>query len=225
MTRAGFHPNRPIIEIADIFRRHGQGYARAHAAHLGRVERRVMSAITTCRTAALGGHVEACDACGVSRIAYNSCRNRHCPKCQGQARAKWVADRQAELLPVPYFHIVFTLPAPIAEIAFQNKAVVYAILFKAAADAMTALAANPRRLGARIGGLAILHTWGQALTHHPHIHCVVPGGGLSFDGTRWVAQRPSFFLAIKPLSRLFRRLFLERLQALFEAGMLGFFNA
>ena len=224
MTRAGFHPNRPIIEIADIFRRHGQGYARAHAAHLGRVERRVMSAITTCRTAALGGHVEACDACGVSRIAYNSCRNRHCPKCQGQARAKWVADRQAELLPVPYFHIVFTLPAPIAEIAFQNKAVVYAILFKAAADAMTALAANPRRLGARIGGLAILHTWGQALTHHPHIHCVVPGGGLSFDGTRWVAQRPSFFLAIKPLSRLFRRLFLERLQALFEAGMLGFFN-
>ena len=169
MARAGFHQNGPVIEIADIFRRHGQDYARANAAHLGHVERRVMSAITACRTAALGGHVEACDDCGITRIAYNSCRNRHCPKCQGQARAKWVADRQAELLPVPYFHLVFTLPAPIAEIAFQNKAVVYAILFKAAADAMTALAANPRRLGARIGGLAVLHTWGQALTHHPSI--------------------------------------------------------
>ena len=225
MARAGFHQNRPVVEIADILRRHGQDYARAHAAHLGRVKRRVISAITACRTAALGGHVEACDDCGVTRIAYNSCRNRHCPKCQGQARAKWVADRQAELLPVPYFHLVFTLPAPIAEIAFQNKAVVYAILFKAAADAMTALAANPRRLGARIGGLAILHTWGQALTHHPHVHCVVPGGGLSCDGTRWIAKRPNFFLAIKPLSRLFRRLFLERLQTTFEAGMLGFSTA
>jgi hypothetical protein len=224
MARAGFHQNRPVIEIADILRRHGQDYARDHAAHLGRVERRVMSAITACRTTALGGHVEACDDCGVTRIAYNSCRNRHCPKCQGQARAKWLADRQAELLPVPYFHLVFTLPAPIAEIAFQNKAVVYAILFKAAADAMTALAANPRRLGARIGGLAVLHTWGQALTHHPHVHCVVPGGGLSSDGARWIAAQPSFFLAIKPLSRLFRRLFLERLQAAFESGMLGFFN-
>lgn len=224
MARAGFHQNRPVIEVADILRRHGQDYARDHAEHLGRVERRVMSAITACRTAALGGHVEACDDCGVTRIAYNSCRNRHCPKCQGQARAKWLADRQSELLPVPYFHLVFTLPAPIAEIAFQNKAIVYAILFKAAADAMTALAANPRRLGARIGGLAVLHTWGQALTHHPHVHCVVPGGGLSSDGTRWVAARPSFFLAIKPLSRLFRRLFLQRLQVAFEAGTLGFFN-
>jgi hypothetical protein len=224
MARAGFHQNRPVIEVADILRRHGQDYARDHAEHLGRVERRLISAITACRTAALGGHVEACDDCGVMRIAYNSCRNRHCPKCQGQARAKWLAGRQADLLPVPYFHIVFTLPAPVAEVAFQNKAVVYAILFKAAADAMTALAANPRRLGARIGGLAVLHTWGQALTHHPHVHCVVPGGGLSSDGTRWVAARPSFFLAIKPLSRLFRRLFLERLQAAFEAGTLGFFN-
>ena len=224
MARAGFHPNRPVIEIADILRLHGQDYARGHAAHLGRVERRVMSAITACRTAILGGHVEACDDCGVTRIAYNSCRNRHCPKCQGQARTKWLTDRQAELLPVPYFHLVFTLPAPIAEIAFQNKTIVYAILFKAAADAMTALAANPRRLGAKIGGLAVLHTWGQALTHHPHVHCVVPGGGLSSDGTRWVAARPSFFLAIKPLSRLFRRLFLERLQAAFDARMLGFYT-
>ena len=224
MARAGFHQNRLVIEIADILRRHGQDYARDHAAHLGRVERRVMSAITACRTAILGGHVEACDDCGVTRIAYNSCRNRHCPKCQGQARTKWLTDRQAELLPVPYFHLVFTLPAPIAEIAFQNKTIVYAILFKAAADAMTALAANPRRLGAKIGGLAVLHTWGQALTHHPHVHCVVPGGGLSSDGTRWVAARPSFFLAIKPLSRLFRRLFLERLQAAFDARMLGFYT-
>ena len=225
MARAGFHPNRPVIEIADILRRHGEDYARTQAAHLGRVERRVMSAITACRTAALGGHVEACDDCGATRIAYNSCRNRHCPKCQGQARAKWVAERHAELLPVPYFHLVFTLPAPIAEIAFQNKTAVYAILFRAAADAMTALAANPRRLGARIGGLAVLHTWGQALTHHPHVHCVVPGGGLSSDGSRWVARRSNFFLAVKPLSRLFRRLFLERLQATFEAGMLRFFNS
>jgi len=224
MARAGFHPNRSVIEIADILRLHGQDYARVHAAHLGRVERRVMSAITACRTAILGGHVEACDDCGVTRIAYNSCRNRHCPKCQGQARTKWLTDRQAELLPVPYFHLVFTLPAPIAEIAFQNKTIVYAILFKAAADAMMALAANPRRLGAKIGGLAVLHTWGQALTHHPHVHCVVPGGGLSSDGTRWVAARPSFFLAIKPLSRLFRRLFLERLQAAFDARMLGFYT-
>ena len=224
MARAGVHQNRPVIEIADILRRHGQDYARVHAVHLGRVERRVMSAITACRTATLGGHVEACDDCGVTRIAYNSCRNRHCPKCQGQARAKWLADRQAELLPVPYFHLVFTLPAPIAEVAFQNKAVVYAVLFKAAADAMTTLAANPRRLGATIGGLAVLHTWGQALTHHPHVHCVVPGGGLSSDGTRWVAARPNFFLAIRPLAQLFRRLFLERLQAAFEAGTLGFFN-
>jgi len=224
MARAGFHQDRPVIEIADILRRHGQDYARDRAEHLGRVERRVMSAITACRTAALGGHVEVCDDCGVTRIAYNSCRNRHCPKCQGQARVKWLADRQADLLPVPYFHLVFTLPAPIAEIAFQNKAIVYAILFKAAADAMTTLAANPRRLGARIGGLAVLHTWGQALTHHPHVHCVVPGGGISSDGARWVAARPSFFLAIKPLSRLFRRLFLQRLQVAFEAGTLGFFN-
>ena len=179
---------------------------------LGRVERRVMSAIVACRTAALGGHVEACDDCGVARIAYNSCRNRHCPKCQGAARAQWLAARQAELLPVPYFHVVFTLPAPIAAIAFQNKAAVYAILFAAAAEAMTTLAANPRRLGAQIGVVAVLHTWGQTLTHHPHVHCVVPGGGLSRDGTRWIAGRPNFFLAVKPLARLFRRLFLERLQ-------------
>jgi len=150
--------------------------------------------------------MEACDDCGTTRVAYNSCRNRHCSKCQGRARAAWLAARQADLLPVPYFHVVFTLPAPIAAIAFQNKAVVYAILFKAAAEAMTTLAANPRRLGSAIGGVAVLHTWGQALMHHPHVHCVVPGGGLSSDGARWIACRANFFLAVKPLSRLFRTL-------------------
>ncbi len=212
------------LEIADVLRRHGAAYRQAHAGHLGRVERRVMSAIMACRTAALGGHMEACDDCGTARIAYNSCRNRHCPKCQGAARAAWLAARQAELLPVPYFHIVFTLPAPIGAVAFQNKAVVYAILFRAAAQAMTALAANPRRLGAGIGGMAVLHTWGQALTHHPHVHCVVPGGGLSPDGERWIKGRPNFFLAVKPLAKLFRRLFLERLAAAFDAGALGFFG-
>jgi hypothetical protein len=159
-----------------------------------------------------------------TRVAYNSCRNRHCPKCQGAAREHWLADRRAELLPVPYFHVVFTLPPPVAAIAFQNKAVVYAILFKSAVEAMTTLAANPRRLGAKIGGLAILHTWGQALTHHPHVHCVASGGGLSLDGSRWIEGRANFFLAVKPLSRLFRRIFLERLQAAFEAKDLGFFG-
>ena len=212
------------LEVADVLRRHGDAYRLAHAGHLGRVERRVMSAIVACRTAALGGHVEACDDCGVARVAYNSCRNRHCPKCQGVARAQWLAARQAELLAVPYFHVVFTLPAPIAAIAFQNKAVVYAILFAASAEAMTTLAANPRRLGAQIGVVAVLHTWGQTLTHHPHVHCVVPSGGLSLDGSRWVAGRPNFFLAVKPLSRLFRRLFLERLRAAFDTKGLGFFG-
>jgi hypothetical protein len=224
MARPDVRPHRPAIEIADILRRHGDAYRRLHAGHLGRVERRVMSAIVACRTEALGGHVEACNDCGMTRIAYNSCRNRHCPKCQGAARSAWLAAREADLLPVPYFHVVFTLPAPIAAIAFQNKAVVYGILFKAAAEAMTTLAANSRRLGAEIGGVAVLHSWGQALTHHPHIHYVVPGGGLSPHGTRWIASRPNFFLAVKPLSRLFRRLFLERLTAAFNAGALRFFG-
>ncbi|HZC95308.1 MAG TPA: IS91 family transposase, partial [Bradyrhizobium sp.] len=224
MTRSDTRSNRPAIEIADILRRHGDAYRRVHAGHLGRVERRVMSAIVACRTEALGGHMEACDDCGRTRVAYNSCRNRHCPKCQGRARAAWLAARQADLLPVPYFHVVFTLPAPIAAIAFQNKAVVYAILFKAAAEAMTTLAANPRRLGGAIGGVAVLHTWGQALMHHPHVHCVVPSGGLSPDGARWIACRPNFFLAVKPLSRLFRTLFLKRLSAAFNSGALRFFG-
>ena len=224
MARAASSSRRPTIEVADILRRHGEAYLRDHVGHVGRTEQRVMSAIAACRTVALGGHVEACDDCGATRIAYNSCRNRHCPKCQGAARAQWLADRQSELLPVPYFHVVFTLPPPIAAIGFQNKAAVYAMLFKSAVEAMTTLAANPRRLGAKIGGLAILHTWGQALTHHPHVHCVVPGGGLSLDGTRWIEGRANFFLAVKPLSRLFRRLFLERLRAAFDRDDLGFFG-
>jgi putative transposase/transposase-like zinc-binding protein len=222
MARTSFR--RPTIELADMLRRHSGAYLRDHAGHVGRTERRVIGAITACRTSALGGHVEACDDCGATRVAYNSCRDRHCPKCQGAARAQWLADRQAELLPVPYFHVVFTLPPPIAAMAFQNKAAVYGILFKSAVEAMTTLAANPRRLGAKIGGLAILHTWGQSLMHHPHVHCVVPGGGLSPDGSRWVEGRANFFLAVRPLSRLFRRLFLERLQAVFDAKGLGFFG-
>jgi hypothetical protein len=213
------------LEVADIFRRHGEGYRLAHAGHLGRVERRVMSAIELCRTAALGGHTEQCEDCGTVRVAYNSCRNRHCPKCQGAAREEWLAARTGELLPVPYFHVVFTLPALAAEIAFQNKEVIYTILFKAAAEALRRIAADPKHLGAQTGVLAVLHTWGQTLHHHPHIHCIVPGGGPSPDGARWVACRPGFFLPVRVLSKLFRRLFLENLQAAFEAGQLGFFGA
>jgi hypothetical protein len=212
-------------EVADIFRRHGEAYRRAHEGHLGRVERRVMSAIELCRTAGLGGHSESCISCGFIRCAYNSCRNRHCPKCQGATRAEWLAARQAELLPVPYFHVVFTLPAPIAEIAFHNKETVYAMLFKVAAETLRTIAADPRHLGAEIGLVAVLHTWGQNLHHHPHLHCVVPGGGPSLDGSRWVACKPGFFLPVRVLSRLFRRLFLEALQAAFHAGELKFFGS
>jgi predicted RNA-binding Zn-ribbon protein involved in translation (DUF1610 family) len=212
------------LEVADIFRRHGDAYRQAQSGHLGRVERRVMSAIELCRTAGLGGHSEVCTSCGLIRCAYNSCRNRHCPKCQGAARIEWLTARQAELLPVPYFHVVFTLPAPAAEIAFQNKATVYTILFKAAAETLRTIAADPKHLGAEIGVVAVLHTWGQNLHHHPHVHCVVPGGGPSLDATRWIACRPGFFLPVRVLSRLFRRLFLENLQAAFDAGELGFFG-
>lgn len=183
-----------------------------------------MSAIERCRTAALGGHVARCQDCAHIQIAYNSCRNRHCPKCQGAAARDWLAARQAELLPVPYYHVVFTLPAPIADIAYQNKAVIYAILFKAAAETLITIAADPRHLGARIGLTAVLHTWGSALTHHPHVHCIVPGGGLSPDGARWVSCRPGFFLPVRVLSRLFRRLFLEKLAAAHDAGHMRFFN-
>lgn len=184
----------PALEVADIFRRHGEAYRRAHAGHLGRAERRVMGAIEACRTAALGGHVERCAECGLVRIAYNSCRDRHCPKCQGSARAAWVAERQTELLPVPYFHVVFTLPPPAAEIAFQNKAEVYAILFKAAAETLSTIAADPKHLGAEIGFVAVLHTWGQNLQHHPHVHCLVLGGGVPQVGRRWVGDLPTRLL-------------------------------
>ena len=209
------------LEVADIFRRHGPAYRQAHDGHLGRIERRVMSAIELCRTAALGGHVETCEDCAHARVAYNSCRNRHCPKCQGAARDEWLAARQADLLPVPYFHVVFTVPAEVAAIAFQNKAAVYAILFDAVAATLKTIAADPRILGGEIGFIGILHTWGQTLTHHPHIHCLVPGGAL-VEGQRWRACRPRFFLPVHVLSRLFRRLFLERLEAAYSAGRLRF---
>ena len=212
------------LEVADVFRRHGELFCQTHAGHIGRVERRVMGAITACRTAALGGHVEQCDDCGATRIAYNSCRNRHCPKCQGAARERWLAERRGEVLPIPYFHVVFTLPPAAAEIAFQNKAAVYAILFRSAAAALMKLAANPRHLEAELGILAVLHTWGQTLQHHPHIHCVIPGGGPSLDGQRWVSCKPGFFLPVRPLARLFRGMFLAELGAAFEAGDLKFFG-
>ena len=212
---------RPALEVADIFRRHGAAYRADQAGGLTVGQRRVMAAIEACRTAALGGHVERCEDCGETRIAYNSCRNRHCPKCQGLARAQWLADRQAELLPVPYFHVVFTLPAAVAAIALQNKAVVYDILFQAAAETVQTIAADPKHLGAAIGMTAVLHTWGQNLFHHPHVHCIVPGGGLSSQG-QWIACRPGFFLSVRVLSRLYRRLFLDRLRAAFNAAMLGF---
>ncbi len=213
---------RPSLEVADILRVHGAAYARAHAGHLSLGQLKVMSAITACRTAALGGHVARCDDCGHVEIAYNSCRNRHCPKCQGAAARQWLAERQAELLPVAYYHVVFTLPAPIAAIAFQNKAAIYDLLFKAAAETLITIAADPKHLGARAGITAVLHTWGSAMTHHPHIHMIVPGGGLSPDGARWIACRPGFFLPVRVLSRLFRRLFLEGLAALHHAGRLAF---
>ena len=213
---------RPAFELADVFRRHGETYERANAKPLGRVERRVIGAIVACRTARLGGHVERCHDCGLTRIAYNSCRNRHCPKCQGQARAQWLADREAELLPVPYFHVVFTLPPAAAEIAFQNKEVVYGLLMRSAAQALAILAA--KRLDAKLGLIAVLHTWGQTLTHHPHVHCLVPGGGVALDGQRWVAAKPNFLLSVHALSKTFRRLFLDGLQAAFQRGQLGFFG-
>ncbi|WP_197432826.1 transposase zinc-binding domain-containing protein, partial [Methylobacterium sp. CCH7-A2] len=183
---------------------------------------KVIGAIRACRTAALGGHVMRCADCDHPTIAYNSCRNRHCPRCQGTAAKDWLADRQADLLPVPYYHLVFTLPAPIATIAYQNKAEVYGLLFRAAAETLATIAIDPRHLGARIGFTSVLHTWGSAMTHHPHLHIIAPGGGLSLDGSRWIACRPGFFLPVRVLSRLFRRLFLEGLAALHAAGRLAF---
>jgi hypothetical protein len=216
--------SRPRLEVADIFRRHGAAWRAANESHLSLGQRRVMTAIELCRTAALGGHVERCDDCGHSRVAYNSCRNRHCPKCQWTAAQAWLEAREAELLPVPYFHAVFTLPAAIGAIAYQNKAKVYALLFTAAAETLTTIAADPKHLGADIGVTALLHSWGQNLDHHPHVHCIVPGGGISRGGDRWVRCRPNFFLPVRVLSRLFRRLLLEGLEALHAVGELQFFN-
>jgi hypothetical protein len=215
---------RAALEVADIFRARGPAWRRANAGHVSLGQLKVMSAIERCRTAALGGHVARCEECDHTHIAYNSCRNRHCPKCQGAAAQEWLTDREAELLPVPYYHVVFTLPAPIADIAYQNKAAIYAILFKAAAETLITIASDPKHLGARIGLTAVLHTWGSALTHHPHVHCIVPGGGLSPDSERWISCRPGFFLPVRVLSRLFRRLSLERLAAAHDAGRLHFFG-
>jgi hypothetical protein len=214
---------RAALEVADIFRAAGPAYRSAHAGHLSLDQLKVMSAIETCRTAALGGHVEACSDCGHQRIAYNSCRNRHCPRCQGAAARAWLEAQEANLLPVGYFHVVFTLPAEIAHIAFHNKTVVYNLLFKAASETMLTIAADPKHLGARIGITAVLHTWGSAMTHHPHIHMIVPGGGITPDG-RWISSRPAFLLPVRVLGALFRRLFLTRLLELHNAGRLAFFG-
>jgi Zn finger protein HypA/HybF involved in hydrogenase expression len=215
---------RPALEVADIFRDHGAAWRDANRGHVSLAQLKVMSAIESCRTAALGGHVARCEDCAHTTIAYNSCRNRHCPKCQGAAAREWMEEREAELLPVPYFHIVFTLPAAIGDIAYHNKRVIYDLLFKASAEAMLTIAADPKHLGARIAITAVLHTWGSAMTHHPHVHMIVPGGGLSADGKRWIATRPSFFLPVLVLSRLFRRLMLEKLAAAHKAGKLTFFG-
>jgi len=216
---------RASLEVADIFRSAGPAYRTAHAGHLSLHQLKVMSAIEHCRTAVMGGHVEACTDCGHWRVAYNSCRNRHCPRCQGAAARTWLAEREADLLPVGYFHVVFTLPAEAADIAFHNKALVYDLLFKAASETMLTIAADPKHLGARIGITAVLHTWGSAMTHHPHVHMIVPGGGIARDGTRWISSRPAFLLPVKVLGKLFRRLFLTRLMALHAAGRLAFYGS
>src|ERR1700716_3706095 len=215
---------RPALEIADIFRDHGPAWRKANAGHVSLGQLKVMSAIESCRTAALGGHVMRCEDCLHTQIAYNSCRNRHCPKCQGSQALAWMRQRKSELLDVPYFHVVFTLPARIAAIAYQNKAVVYDLLFKASSQTMHTIAADPKRLGVKIGFTSVLHTWGSAMTHHPHVHMIVPGGGISLDGTRWVPCRPDFILPVKVLSRLFRGLFLAELVAAHRAGRLKFFG-
>jgi hypothetical protein len=215
---------RPALEVADIFRHHGAAWRKANAGHVSLSQLKVMSAIEHCRTAALGGYVVRCEDCGHLEVFYRSCRNRHCPKCQGAAAREWLAKREAELLTVPYFHVVFTLPAPIAQIAYQNKRVVYDLLFKASAEAMVTIAADPKHLGAHIGITAVLHSWGSAMTHHPHVHMIVPGGGISLDGERWIARKPNFFLPVFVLSKLFRRLMLEKLLAAHAAGKLKFFG-
>src|SRR4029077_7917517 len=217
--------DRPRFEVADVFRCYGADYRMRNGASMSNAQHRVMTAIEVCRTAFLGGHLEQCDQCGHQRNAYNSCANRHCPKCQSHARAQWLENRQSELLNTQYFHVVFTLPQQIATIAYQNKRELYGILFRAAAETLLTIAADPKHLGAEIGFFAVLHSWGQNLLHHPHLHCVVPGGGISPDGTRWISCRPDFFLPVRVLSRLFRRLFLKYLQQAFDSGKLRFFTS
>jgi hypothetical protein len=215
---------RPALEVADIFRECGAQYRKTHGASMSREQYRAMRAIEVCRTAYLGGHVDVCDECGNERISYNSCRNRHCPKCQSLAKAEWLQSRMAELLPVPYYHVVFTIPEEVASVAFQNKKIVYSILFRAASETLRTIAADPKHLGAEIGSLAVLHTWTQTLLHHPHLHCVVPGGGLSPDHSSWKSCRPGFFLPVRVLSRLFRAKFLSYLQQAFNQGKIQFFS-
>jgi len=215
---------RCALEVADIFRTCGPAWRQAQQGHLSLGQLKVMSAIEQCRSAALGGHVLRCNGCDHVEIAYNSCRNRHCPKCQAKAAQQWLEARQADLLPVEYYHVVFTLPAPISEVAYYNKAVIYRLLFEVAADTLATIAADPKHLGAEIGATLVLHTWGSALTHHPHVHGIVPGGGLSLDGNRWVACKPGFFLSVRVLSRLFRRRFLDALGQAHQAGQLKFFG-
>lgn len=220
----------PPLEVADIIRAHHQEFLQHYGSQLSPQQKRTLTDLAQCRTAALGGHLERCDQCGHERAAYNSCRNRHCPKCQGAARRQWLADRQAELLPVPYFHVVFTLPHQLGPLALQNPRPLYGLLFRVAAATLQQVAASPQHLGAQIGVLAVLHTWGQNLMHHPHLHCVVPGGGLSPDGDRWIACKISrktnqpFFLPVRVLSRVFRGKFLAGLRRLYERGELSFFG-
>ncbi len=215
---------RPALEVADIFRAHGPAWRHSQQGHLSLSQLKVMSAIEQCRSAALGGHVLHCTACEQTEISYNSCRNRHCPKCQANAAKRWLEARQTELLPVDYYHVVFTLPEPISAIAYYNKAVIYRLLFEVAAETLRTIAADPKHLGARIGATLVLHTWGSALTHHPHVHGIVPGGGLSLDGERWVACKSGFFLSVRLLSRLFRRRFLKELVKAHRVGQLQFFG-
>lgn len=215
---------RPALEVADIFRSHGPAWRQSQYGHLNLSQLKVMSAIEQCRSAALGGHVLCCTACEQTEIAYNSCRNRHCPKCQASAAKRWLEARQTELLPVDYYHVVFTLPEPISVLAYTNKAVIYRLLFEVAAETLRTIAADPKHLGARIGATLVLHTWGSALTHHPHVHGIVPGGGLSCDGERWIACKRGFFLPVRVLSRLFRRRFLEELEKAHHLGQLQFFG-
>src|ERR1041384_362798 len=214
--------SRPALEVADIFRDYGPAWRHANAGHVSLGQLKVMSAIESCRTAALGGHIARCEDCAHTLIAYNSCRNRHCPKCQGAAAREWLAAREAELLPVPYYHVVFTLPAPIADIAYQNKAMIYDLLFKVSAETLLTIAVDPKHLGARIGITSVLHTWGSALTHHPHVHMIAPGGGISLDDKHWASCRPGFLVPVRVLSRLFRRLFLSGLTEAHVTGRLSF---